>query len=108
MSTNPHDIMRARALRVADHYAAAVSNEPVRNVRERREAFCKMLNMLEHVRDYAHAHPGKPNCIIGDGYYVAHDGESFIVKIGSSKVFQKSIALVASMFDPLKFVSGHL
>lgn len=92
----------------ADRHVARLCAEPVRDIRERREAYEKMITMIRHAKDFAEANPGKIGLVIGTGYYVAHDGEKFIVRKGAEKVFMKSITMVAMCFDPLQFLSGHL
>ncbi len=94
--------------RSADRRIAHLCEQPVRNIRERREAFEKMFEMIRHTQEYATTHPGKLGIVYGDGFYVAHNGEHFIVRKGAEKVFQKSITMVAMYFDPLAFMSGHM
>lgn len=113
MHVNPYSpqLMTAeeRSLRrSADRRVAQLCSEPVRDIRERREAFEKMVTMIQHAKEYAEQNPGKIGLVIGTGFYVAHDGEKFIVRKGTDKVFQKSITMVAMCFDPLQFMSGHL
>ncbi len=94
--------------RNADRRVAKLCQQPVRDIRERREAFEQMISMIRHAKDYAETNPGKLGLVIGTGFYVAHDGEKFIVRKGAETVFQKSITMVAMFFDPLQFMSGHL
>lgn len=94
--------------RNADRRVAKLCQQPVRDIRERREAFEQMISMIRRAKDYAESNPGKLGLVIGTGYFVAHNGEHFIVRKGTEKVFEKSVTMVAMFFDPLQFMSGHL
>jgi hypothetical protein len=109
MSRNAFRFNPQRATQAADQRLSRIIGQPVRQVRERREAFDKMLNMITRVQQYATKNPGKKGLLVGDGYYILHNGEYFtVVKRGAEKVFEKSLMRVVTLFDPLQFVSGHL
>ncbi len=106
-NTTPEQLKR-RALNQVENRMSRLLGEPVRNIRQRREAFDTMLHMLRRTMEQATA-TGKPSAVIGEDFYVKHNAEFFEVWVrGGSKVFVSDLLQVVSLFDAEKFVSGHV
>lgn len=104
---NP-ELLKRRAAEQVDMRMSKLFGEPVRQIRQRREALDNMVAMLQRVADHA-CSSGKPNAIIGEDYYVKHNGEYYEVWVrGGNTVLVSNMMQVVTLFDPEKFMSGHV